>query len=398
MWIERDLKVDSAAECALPIKILRGPRQVGKTSLLAKLDTHKVVYLDDATTRLRAQEDPRFFLDQLPSRIILDEAPLAPALFSELKRRVDEVRITKQGEMPDVWLTGSNQTLMQKEVGESLSGRASYFDLNTLSIHELDGLWSLNSYLLRGGWPELYASPQLEVSRYLNDLVSTYIERDIVVAAGIERRAAFLKVLHLLAGRVGQLFVASDIAKAAGVDATTVQSWVALLATNAVVFPLPAYFTNVNKRLTKAPKYFFYDVGLAVRLQGWQEIEPIRNSPLFGHLFENIVIGEVVRFFVNRGMRPLLYFVRSKEKVEIDLLVELGNQRYLALEVKSTPEPWTQKQHDLADSLDIPIVEKWVVSPSCAMSFKAATVVAVTDLWQRLSELVQTNNTGTRYL
>jgi len=388
MWIKRDLNVNSAAERALPIKVLRGPRQVGKTSLLARMGTHKVVYLDDAATRLRAQEDPRFFLDQLPARIILDEAPLAPALFPELKRRVDEARISKQRELPDVWLTGSNQTLIHREVGESLAGRASYFDLNTLSAHELGDLWSLNSYLLRGGWPELYASPQLDPSRYLNDIVTTYIERDIVIAAGIERRLAFLKVLHLVASRVGQLFVASDIAKVAGVDATTVQSWLSLLATNAVVFPLPAYFSNLNKRLTKAPKYFFYDVGLAVRLQGWQEIDPIINSPLFGHLFENIVVGEVARFFVNRGMQPSLYFARSKEKVEIDLLVELGNQRYLALEVKSMPEPWTQKQRDLVNSLGLAIVDRWVVSASPAMSFKDEPVIAITELWDRLAALV----------
>jgi len=388
MWIQRDLSINSVAEGALPIKVLRGPRQVGKTSLLARLGTHQVVYLDDAATRLRAQEDARFFLDQLPARIILDEAPLAPALFPELKRRVDQARITHQGELPDVWLTGSNQTLMHQEVGESLAGRASYFDLNTLSAHELGELWSLRSYLLRGGWPELYASPQLESSRYLNDIVSTYIERDIVIAAGIERRAAFLKVLHLLAGRVGQLFVASDLARDAGVDATTVQSWVSLLATNAVVFPLPAYFSNLNKRLTKAPKYFFYDVGLAVRLQGWSEIDPIMNSPLFGHLLENIVVGEVIRFFLNRGTRPSLYFVRSKEKVEIDLLVELGNQRYLAMEVKTTPEPWTPRQHELVDSLGLTVVEKWVVSTSPALSFKGTSVVAIRDLWERLAAII----------
>ena len=92
---------------------------------------------------------------------------------------------------------------------QALAGRASYFYLNTLSVHELGDLWSLNSYLLRGGWPELYASPQLDPSRYLNDIVTTYIEGDIVIAAGIERRAAFLKVLHLVASRVGQLFLAS---------------------------------------------------------------------------------------------------------------------------------------------------------------------------------------------
>lgn len=387
MWIKRDLSLSAISKIALPIKVLRGPRQVGKTSLLAKLGTHSLVYLDDAVTRLRAQEDPRFFLDQLPSKVILDEAPLAPALFPELKRRVDEARISGCGEMPDVWLTGSNQTLMYREVGESLAGRASYFDLNTLSIHELGERWSLGTYLMRAGWPELYISPHLDVTRYLNDLVSTYIERDIVAAAGIERRAAFLKVLHLLAGRIGQLFVASDIATVAGVDATTVQSWVSLLVTNAVAFQLPAYYTNLNKRLTKAPKYYFYDVGLAVCLQGWQAPEPILNSPQFGHLFENMVIGEVVRFFLNRGSKPTLYFVRSKEKVEIDLLVDLGNQRYLAIEIKTTPEDWSKKQRELVDSLGLTIVDRWVVTAYSGMSFKDTAVVAISDLWNRLKDI-----------
>lgn len=85
---------------------------------------------------------------------------------------------------------------------------------------------------------------------------------------------------------------------------------------------------------------------------------------------------------------PSLYFVRSKEKVEIDLLVELGNQRYLAVEVKTTPEPWTAKQHELVDSLGLTVVEKWVVSTSPAISFKETVVVAIRDVWERLAAII----------
>ena len=158
MWISRDFSVKRAGEGALPIKVLKGPRQVGKTALLKTHTDHSIVYLDDTATRVSAEENPRFFLNNLPKRVIIDEAALAPRLFPELKRRIDEVRMSgSSSDISDIsiWLTGSNQTLMQKNVQESLAGRASYFDLNTLSIHELGDLWSYSGYLLRGGWPEL---------------------------------------------------------------------------------------------------------------------------------------------------------------------------------------------------------------------------------------------------
>jgi predicted AAA+ superfamily ATPase len=210
MWIPRDFDGRRIAAGALPIKVLKGPRQVGKTSVLERMTTHRVVYLDDVALRTKAIDDPRSFLDALPARLVLDEASLAPPLFGELKRRIDEYRRstrdgTASADPPDVWITGSNQTLLQRHVRESLAGRASYFDLNTLSIHELAAGWRLDDHLLLGGWPELRVSPTLDPIRYLNDLIATFIERDIVSAAGIERHAAFTKCLQLTAARVGQL-------------------------------------------------------------------------------------------------------------------------------------------------------------------------------------------------
>lgn len=388
MWIKRDFNPNEAKKTALPIKILTGPRQVGKTSLLQRLDTHQVIFLDDMATRLQAEQDPRFFLDQLSSNLVIDEAPLAPNLFTELKRRVDEARTQGRQEALDFWLTGSNQTLMQKVVRESLAGRANYFTLNTLSIHELKELWNLKEYLFRGGWPELYTSPHIDPVRYLNDLIATFIEKDIVAAAGIERRAAFLKTLHLAAGRIGQLFNASDIATNVGIDSTTVQSWLSILEINGIMQKVPAYFTNLNKRLTKSAKYYFQDVALASRLQGWTSIDPLIYSPSFGHFFENMVLGEISRFFVNKGIKPVIHYVRSKEKVEVDFLINLGNQKFLALEAKVTPENFTDAQRKLLDSLDLSIVEKWIVSGTKTTQFKEAKVVQIADVWGALEGLV----------
>jgi uncharacterized protein len=392
MWIQRDFDLGLAAAGALPIKVLKGPRQVGKSSCLARLGTHQVVYLDDAAVRSLAIENPRLFLDGLPARVVLDEASLAPPLFSELKRRVDEERRQRPAgndrHSPiDVWITGSNQTLLQRNVRESLAGRASYFDLNTLSIHELGDRWSLSDILLRGGWPELYASPRLDPIRYLNDLTLTFIERDIVTAAGIERHASFTKCLQLTAARSAQLFNFSEIAGLCGVESTTVQSWLRILETNGVVRRLQPFSSNLNQRLIKSPKFYFEDTGLAVRLQGWTEPTPLLASPAAGHLIENLAVGEVSRFFLNRGLPPQLHFVRSKEKVEVDLLVHLPNRRTVAIEIKSTPQDFTQAQMRLLESLRLNIVERWIVSPTPSPHFQHASVVTLPEVWSELDRV-----------
>jgi predicted AAA+ superfamily ATPase len=378
---------------SLPIKVLKGPRQVGKTSVLERLGTHAVVYLDDTAVRGQAIDNPRLLLDSLPSRVILDEAALAPELFSELKRRVDEDRRWRRAGTPpsrepvDIWITGSNQTLLARNVRESLAGRASYFDLNTLSIHELGRAWNLADAVLRGGWPELQVSPKLDPVAYLNSLITTFIERDIMAAAGIERHAAFMKCMQLTAARVGQLMNYSEIASLCGVELTTVQSWLSILESNGLLRRLQPYATNLNQRLIKAPKFYFEDVALATRLQGWTAAQPLLLAPVAGFLIENVAVAEVARFFVNRGMPPRLAHVRSKEKVEVDLLVHLSNGQTVAIEVKSTPCDFDRRQLRLLDTLGLTIVERWIVSPTPAPDFETARVVTLDRVWQELDRL-----------
>lgn len=398
MWIKRDLLqfLQAYTDLTLPVKVLRGPRQVGKTSLLNHLQTHRLVLFDDLGIRTLAQENPALFFEQFTGPLILDEATLAPQIFPELKKRVDEERrrYQKTGEpiTLDIWITGSNQTLLQKAVRESLAGRANYYFLNTLSVHEINSTFQKNfsmGYLfMKGGWPELYAFPALNAVQYLNDFIATFVEKDLVMAAGIEKKSAFSKALQLISGRVGQLFNASDIAKNIGVDTTTIQAWVGLFEQNGILRTLPPYYSNLNQRLIKASKIYFEDIGLAVRLQGWTEFEPMLLSPYFGYLLENLVLAEITKFFVNRGELPEIYFVRSKEKVEIDFLLKLSNQRFIAIEVKTTPIDLTPQQIKLLNTLQLNIIDKWIVSKNRSNDFANARVISLDQIFNQLEKIL----------
>jgi len=160
MWFKRDiasvLRDDSSV-----IQILRGPRQCGKTSLFLDMDpSFKELSLDDLDLRHLANEDPTLFLKQFNSeKIFIDEAQYAPGLFPLLKRKADLFKRENSKLKTIIRLTGSNQILMDRQVKESLAGRASFFDMNTLSLHEVaqqTSHISTQSYLYRGGWPELY--------------------------------------------------------------------------------------------------------------------------------------------------------------------------------------------------------------------------------------------------
>jgi predicted AAA+ superfamily ATPase len=399
MWIKRDFEdflltfKDSRVQ---PVRILKGPRQVGKTSLLEHATKHTIIRFDDFQTRQRATENPRLFLDQFQGSLILDEATLVPDLFLELKRRVDEIKSEARKGIDTnkvtYWITGSNQTLLEQSVQESLAGRASYFDLNTLSVHEVarnrSGMFELSEMIIKGGWPELHANRDLDSVQFLNDLISTFIEKDIVAAAGIERKAAFLKMTGLLSGRVGQLINYSDLARNVGVETTTVQSWILRLQQNAVIRVLQPYFTNLNQRLIKSPKIYFEDTGMCSRLQGWTEFAPLYTSPQFGHLVENLVLNEFCRFFINRGMKPSIFFLRSKEKEEVDFLVELPNNRMIAVEVKVTPEAFSKKQIGLIEDSGLQLIDRWVVSPgNDNHSYGNCRVVPLLKVHDELSKL-----------
>jgi predicted AAA+ superfamily ATPase len=345
MWIERDFSVNRQSQARLPIGILVGPRQVGKTHLLLhELGANlRVLSLDDLTTREQLQSDPALMLGDLDRPVLIDEAQYAPAVFPELKRRIDEHRLALVNDrnpkpLPEIWMTGSNMTLLDQEVRESLAGRASYHHLHGLSVHELKDRFRFEDVLFRGGWPELYRDRTLNPINYLNDIIRVFVEKDIIQASGILKTGAFLKALRLLAGRTAQTLVSSEVGAQAGVKGETLSDWVSLLSRNGVIHELPPYFSNRNKRIIKSPRIHFLDIGLATRLQGWQSSDPVLQGPAAGALFESLVYSELIKTRDHLGCAMQLYSYRTKEGEEVDFLMELENRSGppmgIAIEVK----------------------------------------------------------------
>lgn len=342
MYIQRDITSRLSDSHAL-VQLLIGPRQCGKSTLLSHVadPSFKEVSFDDLQLRILANRDPALFLEQFKPPILLDEIQYVPNLFPEIKRHVDQLkkqRIESHQTLSVLFrMTGSNQLLMDKNIKESLAGRASYFHLNTLTVHEIkQALESVDvlDILFKGGWPELYIDARLSPVQYLNDYIRSYIEKDIVLSAGVQKQEAFNLVLGLLAARTGMLLDYTNVARDSGIQSVTVKEWVSVLQRTGLVYCLRPYASNLNKRLTKAPKFYFMDTGLAARLQGWQEQTPLITSPQAGALFETLVFAEIIKFIQNYGKDWQLYLWRTKEGEEIDFLIVKASGDVIALDAK----------------------------------------------------------------
>ena len=332
MWIKRDFLNNWSQNQSLEAILLRGPRQIGKTAMLLKMIPipQSKIFLDDPNERDRAIQDSEFVLSQLKIPTLIDEIQRAPELLFSIKKSIDQqrrVRLeTGVPTMPAAFrMTGSNQTEIDRALKETLAGRISIFHIHGLSVHEIwnfDSKIELKQILFRGGFPELWVRPELNAISFLNDYFSTFIEKDIARTAGIEKMTAFSTTLRLLAARVGELLNFESIARDAGVVGKSIKDWVSLLEQNGILYILKPYHSNLNKRLIKMPKAYFIDSGICVRLQSHQEKETLFSTPQAGHLFENLVVSEVVKTRDHFGMNWELSFWRTKEKEEIDLILE----------------------------------------------------------------------------
>ncbi len=342
MWIKRDISDYIASMNSEFVQIVVGPRQCGKSSLLWQMSPDFTeISFDDLQLRTLAQNDPALFLASHPGSLILDEVQYAPNIFPAIKQKVDQLKKTRLQD-PNVKLkvifrlTSSNQVLMDKNVKETLVGRAGFYYLNTLCVSELlsaNPNIPILEILFRGGWPELYVS-DMPVVKYLNDYIRNYIEKDIVLSAGISKQTEFHTVLGLLAARTGQMLNYSDVANNSGVKSSTVKEWVSVLERSNLLHVLPAYASNLNKRLIKTPKLHFLDTGLACRLQGWTERQPMSQSPQAGHLFESLVCAEIIKFMNNFEKNWQLFYWRTKEDEEIDFVLKIDSGTLLALDAK----------------------------------------------------------------
>lgn len=349
MWIKRDITEQLTKNRANHIQILVGPRQCGKSSLLSFVAGNQSVEItfDDLQMRHLANKDPSLFLSQYAKHsLIIDEVQYAPNIFPELKKIIDTLKkqqlfsknVEKHNKNKTMFrLTGSNEILLDKHTKESLSGRASYFYMNTLSVNEILTAFpdeSMTNIMFRGGWPEIYTNRDISIIQYLNDYIRTYLEKDIVLSAGIQKQHEFNTFLGMLAARSGEILNCSALANSVGVKSVTISEWISILERTYLVYLLKPYANNLNKRLSKSPKLYFLDTGLATRLQGWQELAPFMNSPQAGHMFETLVLSEIIKFKYNFAKDWNVFMWHTKDGEEIDFLLQNAKGDVLALDAK----------------------------------------------------------------
>lgn len=331
--IDRKLK-DSIKEniAYFPIVTVTGPRQSGKTTLIRTMFPDMPYYsLENPDTLAMAINDPMAFLMQHSEGMVLDEVQNAPQLLSYLQGVVDEHRDRKY------ILSGSSQFSLQNSISQSLAGRTAVLELLPVSLAELNGIAPLDDpdhLTFSGFYPAVMAGdnvPHLFYPAY----VRTYLERDVRSLLQVKDLYRFQTFLRLCAGRVGSLFNASELSNEVGVSVNTVLSWLSILQASYIVFLLHPYFENSRKRLTKTPKLYFHDTGLACYLLGIGSEQQLASDRMRGHLFENMVIADIVKRFSNEGRVPELMFYRDSNGNEVDLLVAKG-QAIEAYEIKSS--------------------------------------------------------------
>lgn len=326
-----------------PCIALTGPRQSGKTTLLKNTfaKTHQFLSFDEPLTRQKAVSDPKLFLDNIQEPAIFDEIQYVPELLSYLKILIDRER-HRRGRFI---LTGSQQFNLIKNLGDSLAGRICLLTLLPFSKEEKKRIISTKDTqqdfadaCLRGSFPEISLHRTLSFEAWYGSYFQTYLERDIRTIYNIGSLREFQRFLQLLAARCAQILNLSNLSNELGISVNTAKKWLSVLEASQIVYLLNPYYRNLGKRITKNPKVYFLDCGLVCYLTGIRDKRYLFNGPLAGPLFENYVIQETVKSYLNQSRRPTLFYIRTHNEVEVDLIIE-KNLLLFPFEIKLNKSP-----------------------------------------------------------
>lgn len=319
-----------------PALAILGPRQSGKTTLARTLfPNYRYINLESFEEQEFAQTDGKGFLERLRKEegIILDEIQKAPRLLSYIQIDIDER--PKAGRFI---ITGSQNILINQHISQTLAGRIALTTLLPLSIEELrqaDALpESFAEALFRGFYPRIYHN-HLDPVVFAESYIRTYVERDVRDIKQITSLAEFQKFMRLCAARTGQLLNLSSLSAESGLSLPTVKSWLAVLEVSYVIFLLQPYHMNINKRLVKTPKLYFYDTSLVCSLLRLTNVDDVYDHYLRGGLFESMVLSDLLKKRYHRVLPPNIYFWRDKVGHEVDCVLEEGSH-IIPLEIKSS--------------------------------------------------------------
>jgi len=352
MWIERDLEAILRRAARLrPVLLLTGARQTGKSALLSRIVPGiESLSLDLPSLAEQADRDAASFLSEHPAPLVIDEVQYAPGVFRTLKAAVDQ----RRSQPGQYFLTGSQKFVLMKEVSESLAGRVDVFEVEPLSLNEVLRHLKisrpeliqafLTQFILRGGYPELWAHEReedaLDPYAFHRSYTTTYLERDLRQLIGIKNLRDFERLIRACAARSSQLLNKADLARDVGVSPPTVSEWLSMLEASNVITLLEPWFTNRTKSITKSPKLFFRDTGLLCFLLNIRSEGDLLQSPWVGAIWETFIFTELRKALELRSEAGQLYFYRDRDR-EIDFVIQRAG-RFDLLEAKWCERPTSE--------------------------------------------------------
>jgi predicted AAA+ superfamily ATPase len=305
-----------------------------------------------------AKSDPVLFFQTYKPPIVIDEVQYAPLLFGQIKILCDSSE-----EPGQFWLTGSQRYDMMRNVRETLAGRLGVLDLYSFSMNEKNGVifdneldYSLECFqarqaktpknnvkdvyehIWRGGMPKVLQADAEQRQEYFDSYVDTYLMRDVAEFGGVRDTARFGKFLTACAALVAQQVNFKTLADAAEISQPASKEWLDLLQGFGIIYLLQPYSNNALKRLSKTPKLYFCDTGLAASLAMWPTPETLMNGAASGHYFENFVVAELLKSYAYSRTKAAMSYYRDSNANEIDILVESGDAVH-PLEIKKSAKP-----------------------------------------------------------
>ena len=331
-----------------PAVALIGPRQCGKTTL-ARAMRGRYFDLEQEADRLRLD----LAWDEVVAGrklVILDEAQSWPDVFERLRGAIDEDR-KRAGRF---LLLGSVSPALMTHVSESLAGRLSLVELTPLLITELESGASRKRRWLCGGYPDGGVLRSRAYPQWERDYLALLTQRDLPAWGLPSRPQTTMRLLRMLAALHGQTWNASQVGQSLGLSYHTVNSYVDYLVGAFLIRRLPSYQANIRKRLVKSPKMYWRDSGLLHAILGVPDEDVLLAQPWVGASWEGYVVEQVIGALSSRGAGVEPYYLRTSDRRELDLVLDLGTERW-AIETKltSSPSPADMRRLDAtADLID----------------------------------------------
>ncbi len=355
--------------CNLPLSnsfFLLGPRQTGKTTLIQSVLLDKSAWqvnLLDRAIYLRYLRDPNAFYLEAKKHlketgfqfIFIDEIQRIPELLDEVQRLIQETGIR-------FILTGSSARKLKKSGANLLGGRALERHIFPLTRFELGSDFCFEDVLKFGSLPSIILEPAQDTRvDLLSTYISTYLAEEIQQEALLRNLPGFVSFLEVAAQQSGELLNFSKVARDAGLHARTTQTYFELLSDTLIGIRLSAYNRSVRKRLRITPKFYLFDLGVINALERQLRSEPDVNR--FGRLFEHFIVLETYRLVKYLSPDGRLYFWRTKDDQEVDLLLENKGKLIAAVEIKSSTKVSRENLSGLKSfSEEYPQVPSYVVA------------------------------------